>query len=113
MPFYLGKENRVRKTGEYRRIYDTGRKVSGRYLILFIAQAGGGNARFGLTVSGKVGKACERNRVRRRLKEALNIGLVSFSLGSEMVFVAKRGIREASFPELVRDVATLLQKASR
>ena len=121
MPLRLDRERRIRRNSEYRLVYDTGRKRSGRYLVCFCRTSGtvdknnavsarlpGPVARVGITVSGKVGKAHERNRAKRRIKEALRSELEGFGTGAEIVFVAKRGILTASFEDLRTDVRTLL-----
>jgi ribonuclease P protein component len=108
----LGKERRIRRTGEYRRVYDTGGKVVGRYLVCFHTAPDGGATRAGITVSGKVGKACERNVIKRRLRVAISQGLEGTDPGALMVFVALRRIKEASFEEILKDVNTLLSKVS-
>jgi ribonuclease P protein component len=66
--------------------------------------------RFGLTVSRKVGKAVERNRVKRRLREALKrlAGEPSGSPGHQhfdYVIVARREALGAGFDRLVSDIA--------
>lgn len=66
--------------------------------------------RFGLTVSRKVGNAVERNRVKRRLREALKrlAGEPSGSPGLQhfdYVIVARREALGAGFDRLVSDIA--------
>jgi ribonuclease P protein component len=68
--------------------------------------APGANARFGFTVTKKVAGAVGRNRIRRRLKEALRVGK---DLGArperDYVFVARRGVLTAPFVEIVTQMA--------
>lgn len=59
-------------------------------------------ARFGLTVTRKVAGAVERNRIRRRLREALRLGgALGGKPGRDYVFVARRAALMAPFPELL------------
>ena len=52
-----------------------GEKRRGRLFLLEALDRGDGGApRFGVTVTRKVGKAVLRNRIRRRLKEAMRVG---------------------------------------
>ena len=102
----------LKKTGEYRRVYDSGKKLVGRYLVLFY-MPGEGPSRVGITVSGKLGGACARNRIKRRLREALRMETAEEGpgrMGALMVFVAKGRIGAAPFKDITRDIRTLLSK---
>ena len=106
---------RIRRTGEYRRVYDNGTKLHGRHLLLFVTGGEASGIRIGITVSGKVGGAVVRNRVKRRMKEALKLELAGMTdlKPLDMVFVAKGGIKDATFEEIKKDIRTLLTKAAR
>jgi ribonuclease P protein component len=59
-------------------------------------------ARFGLTVTRKVAGAVGRNRIRRRLREALRLGgALGAKPGRDYVFVARRAVLSAPFAELL------------
>jgi ribonuclease P protein component len=59
-------------------------------------------ARFGLTVTRKVAGAVDRNRIRRRLREALRLGgALGGTPGRDYVFVARRAALLAPFSELL------------
>lgn len=65
-----------------------------------------GPARFGFTVTKKIAGAVGRNRIRRRLKEALrNCGALAAREGHDYVFVARRAALTAPFPELSTHIA--------
>jgi ribonuclease P protein component len=111
MPSYQGRDARITRSSEYARIYGTGIKVPGKYLILFAARAGESGARVGITVSGKVGKAVERNRAKRRIREALKLELNEPTAPrSEMVFVARAAIKTATFEDIRKDIKKLIGK---
>lgn len=65
--------------------------------------------RFGFTASKKVGNAVERNRTKRRLREAvrhldLEKGTHLSRLGFDYVLIARRGTLKPSFEELLNDI---------
>lgn len=62
-------------------------------------------ARFGLTITKKTGNAVERNRMRRRLREAIK-GAVAMDAkpGTDYVIVAQREALARPFAALVRDI---------
>jgi len=68
--------------------------------------------RLGITVTRKVGKAHERNLIKRRLREAFRRHRHALPEGLDLVFIAKRSAVSASFDEVVRDVTTLQRKAA-
>jgi ribonuclease P protein component len=109
----LARGQRLRKAGEYRRVYDAGGKLVGRYLILFHAPAAEPGPKVGIAVSSKVGGAVARNRQKRRIREALALELAAeetSASGRDMVFVALARIRQASFEGLRRDIASLVKR---
>ena len=109
MPFLLVRARRITRSSEYRRVY-SGVKLVGRYALLFYREAGAVDTRVGLTVSGKVGKACERNLFKRRLKEALMVELDASDPRAELVFVATRRIREAGLDQIKKDLRALIAR---
>jgi ribonuclease P protein component len=69
-------------------------------------------ARVGFTVTKRLGSAVERNRARRRLKEAVRLSLDgTLQTGTDYVFVGRAGTRERPFAMIIEDlrkaVATL------
>jgi ribonuclease P protein component len=74
----------------------------------------GGPARFGFTVSKKVGGAVERNRVRRRLREIVRLSAAqSLHGGSDYVMVGRRAALDMSFSRLAEDFAGALARLDR
>jgi ribonuclease P protein component len=71
-----------------------------------------GEARVGLTVTKKTGNSVERNRIRRRLREALRLAKVlSTEPDTDYVIVARREALTVPFVRLVADLETAVRKA--
>lgn len=69
-----------------------------------------GPARFGFTVTKKAGGSVERNRMRRRLREALRRAApLEAKSGFDYVIVARREALGAGFDRLVSDLARALR----
>jgi ribonuclease P protein component len=64
--------------------------------------------RFGLSTGRKLGGAVVRNRVRRRLREALRVMAPAFQPGWDVLIIAKPGLVEADHAALVGAVRRLL-----
>ncbi len=70
-----------------------------------------GGARFGLTVTKKIGNAVVRNRARRRLREALKgVAPSSARVGCDYVLIARPAALSQQFPELCRDLKKAFQR---
>lgn len=73
-----------------------------------------GPARFGFTVTKKVGSATVRNRVRRRLREAVRLAASPLAhAGFDYVLIGRVGAVQAPFQRLVDDLKRGLLKVRR
>jgi ribonuclease P protein component len=66
--------------------------------------------RFGLSTGRKLGGAVVRNRVRRRLREALRVMAPSFQSGWDVLIIARPGIVDADHEALTGALRRLLQR---
>ena len=98
----------------------SGPRVAGRGFVL---QAGRRStvsaqnlpeARFGFTVTKKVGNAVERNRIKRRLKEAVRVteGL-AIDPACDYVLVARRAALTMPFDDLQSDLRRMTRQLAR
>lgn len=70
--------------------------------------------RFGFTVTKKIGNAVERNRIRRRLKEAVRLeGVLAAKPGTDYVLIGRGAALEQPFADLVADVVGAIRAAGR
>jgi ribonuclease P protein component len=81
----------------------------------FVLQARGRGddapARFGFTVSRKVGTAVERNRVRRRLREIVRLNATDRARpGHDYVLIGRRAALALPFDKLITDFETALRR---
>jgi ribonuclease P protein component len=106
--FGLSAPERIRKRPEFERIYNTGSKVHGRLMTVFVMPNGTATPRFGVAATRKLGSAVERNRAKRRARELFrrrkNIG------GLDIVIVPRREMLDAPFATLEADYAALLAR---
>ncbi len=67
-------------------------------------------ARVGFSVSKKIGGAVVRNRVKRRMREAVTPLLPRLRGGVNVIFVARAPIVDASFQDICAGMAQLIEK---
>jgi ribonuclease P protein component len=107
---------RLKRRSEFLRVAASGvsRSARGFKLQMAAREEASGEPRFGFTVTKRVAKAVGRNRIRRRLKEALRLsGALAATKGCDYVFVARREALAASFPELEAQMAEAFRRLSR
>ncbi len=91
-----------------------GSRFHSRCFSMQMAAADPGPARIGLTVTRKTGTSTERNRIRRRLREALRLGAVAAaSPGQDYVIVARRDLLCEPFTALQADLSRAFDKIRR
>lgn len=77
-------------------------------------EAGAGPARFGFTVTKKIGNAVVRNRIRRRLREAIRLkGALVASPGTDYVLIGRPPAFDQPFEELLADVVGAIKASAR
>jgi ribonuclease P protein component len=98
---------------DFRRVYDQGSRFSGPFFAAFcVREPDSSGPRIGFTLPRAVGKAVARNRIRRRVREAVRLHLEQLSPEWSIVFNPRRKAMEAPFPDLEREVLRLFHRCS-
>lgn len=84
-----------------------GEKRRGRlFLVEVLDRDDGGKARVGYTVTRKVGNAVVRNRIRRRLKEAVRTHAADdMAPGNDYVIIGRKDVLSAPFSQLKAELS--------
>ncbi len=115
----LPKEQRLRANRDFRLIYARGRSFANPLAVLHVmwragqyAQAAQG-MRVGFVVSKKQGGAVVRNRIKRRLREALRQRMPDLREGPfDAIFVGRSRANAAEWPEILEAVDDLLRRGN-
>ena len=110
-PNSFPKHLRLLRRGEFRRVYDEGRRRSTPLCTVFFRSNGLDESRLGLTVPVAVGNAVIRNRVKRRVREAFRQNRAAIPGGWDIVVNPRREAAKAPFPDLVRQLISLFPAA--
>jgi len=103
---------RLRRRADFQRVSSGRRKTSAAFILQTAQQkeAAGEGPRIGFTVTRKTGGSVERNRIRRRLKEALRAAApLEARADCDYVLVARREALTREFAALVADLRSAFE----
>ncbi len=101
----------LRRGVEFQHAWDRGRAWSHPLLILRVNANGTEKNRFGFVVGKKVGKAVQRNRVKRWMREALRRRADTLSKGWDIILIARGSADKAEYKEVDAALGNLLERA--
>jgi len=94
-------------------VYQQGAKFTGPFFVAFhVREPEGSGSRVGLTLPRALGTAVVRNRIKRRIREAVRLEFESLSPRWSIVINPRRSVLKASFPVLRREVARLFERCN-
>jgi ribonuclease P protein component len=107
--------HRLCKHADYQIVYKAGRKQFGKQLAYFHAprpaerRSATSGPRIGLTVPKGLGKAVDRNRIKRRMREAVRAALPQLTAPVDVILHPRRSVIDLDFLQLKREVATIFR----
>jgi ribonuclease P protein component len=110
------KSKRLLKHADFQRVYQTGRRqFTGNMAVFFLRRGDQATSgpRIGFTVGKVLGGAVERNRIKRRMREAVRLASAAFHGPVDVVFNPRKAVLDLPFPELKAEVSRCLQVAAQ
>ena len=111
----FSRSSRLLRHADFERVYKQGqRHFAAHMTVFYLRRAQGDAARVGFTVGRVLGGAVDRNRMKRRLREAVRRHLPP-GVPVDVVINAKKSLLTAEFTELLDEVSrafAVIQKST-
>ncbi|MBI3355052.1 MAG: ribonuclease P protein component [Nitrospirae bacterium] len=111
MALTIPKNEWIKKTYEYRRVYEKGRRYHGDYIILFALNNSLNYSRMGISVGKKIGGSVKRNRIKRLIREIVRHMWADVVKEKDIVIVAKKEAAGIELKTLWADTERVFKKA--
>ena len=109
----LSKDSRLKKKKDFEHVFKKGKGFKEGFLFVKLVRNNLKITRFGFVVGYKVSKkAVLRNKVKRRLREAVKAELLKIKKGLDVVLVADKGLEPKNLKEIKMVVTNLFKKAN-
>lgn len=96
---------RLLRHSDFERVYKSGRRHFAPHMTVFyLPRANGEGTRIGFTVGRVLGGAVERNRIKRRLREAVRLHWPKTAAAFDVVVNPKKSALRAEFSELCSEI---------
>jgi ribonuclease P protein component len=112
------KSARLLKHADFQRVYQSGRRQFTGNMTVFFLRRGDETAapvgrRVGFTVGKVLGGAVERNRIKRRMREAVRLSPAAWDGPIDVVFNPRKSVLGLPFAELQNEVTRGLRLAEQ
>jgi ribonuclease P protein component len=112
----FAKSRRLLRHSDFERVYKQGRRHFAAHMTVFYLCRSNEELkgpRVGFTVGKALGGAVQRNRIKRRFREAVRLSGFSLDMAADVVINPKRLALAADFGELQSEVAKAFQVIER
>lgn len=105
------KPNVLRRKKDFSSIYNKGKSVGERYVVLFYRKNQLPYNRKAFLASKKVGNSVKRNRARRLMKESYRQMEESLPLGYDLIIIARNTINDLKYADVKKSLEAAMRKA--
>ena len=105
--------SRLLKHADFQAVYRQGKKYFSGNMIAFYRESGSLAPRVGLTVGKVLGGAVERNRIRRRMRAAVQRRLAELARPLDIVLHPRKSVLQLKFAQLDAEVSQVFAAVQR
>lgn len=107
------KAQRVRRRGEFTRVFDLALRAQGRYLTVLMAPNKAGTTRLGIVASRKLGDSVRRNRAKRLIRDVFRqTPPLPGRQAVDVVVIPRRELFDAAYSSLQSDLRGALERCA-
>ena len=107
--FRFPREKRILTAAGFAAVKRSGKRLTARRLIVYVAESSRPEARLGIIASRKVGNAVRRNRCKRLLREVFRLHGDSIRHPVDLVVIVKQKTGRPEFKDYERDLLRILE----
>ena len=107
----MKRKYRLRRNSDFQQVRRLGKSYASPIMVLAFLQNELDYSRFGFVVSKRLGKAFNRNKIKRRMRESIRLQMQEIKPGFDLVLIARKEIGQATYLEISRSLEGLLKRA--
>lgn len=108
----MKRQDRLRHNVDFQRVRRNGKFHASPLMVLAFLRNELDCSRFGFVVSKRLGKAVQRNRIKRRMREVIRLHMPQIKPGFDLVFIARQPLNQASYAEIEQLLEKLLKESN-
>lgn len=89
--------NSIKKSRDFQEVYQTGRSLANRLLVMYVKKTDRPETRIGISVSKKVGNSVVRHRITRLIRESFRLHEEMVEAGLDIVVVVRSAAKEENY----------------
>ncbi len=113
MRFRFSKKDRILKRTEFQALDAQGRRIAGDWFLLVAAPSAAERSRLGVTVSRRIGRAVQRNRIKRVVREFFRLNRHTLRGFWDVHVIARRGAAAQSNRALFEALRKLFEQIAK
>lgn len=100
----------VKKKEEFNEIIRQTKSYKNKYISIYIRKNNLDYSRFGISIPKKYGKAVERNKIKRQVKEIIDNNKILFKNNKDYIIIVRDAIKEKHFKEKEEIILNIMKE---